>query len=330
MEPDLTFLQVPAFSRISDYWGLWAITETAFAAMWRTAELMDLRQHVQEAKVGHVWHFHKADGTETKVEAKIELAVGPEMIPGPNNKSIAMVKLQGLLMKSASSMGGTSTIQARRDIRQAANDPNVAGILLAIDSPGGTVSGTDDLATDIRAAGKSKPVWAHVDDLGASAAYWAASQASRISANSPTALVGSIGTLQVIHDYSEAAAKAGITTHVFGTGSLKGLGTQGAKLTDEHQAHIKGLVNAVQQSFDAAVKRGRNMSDQQLMEVRHGGVLTATAALKAKLIDAVQPLQKTIQEFTQALQGPRGFSATGGLPMLKQTLPMLGNKGEEI
>src|SRR5581483_9650939 len=111
---------------------------------------------------------------------------------------------QGMLMKGQSSMGGTSTVMARRDIRQAVADQDVAGILLAIDSPGGTVAGTDDLAAEVRQARTSKPVWAAIDDLGASAAYWVASQTQRVTVNSPTALVGSIGTLQVIRDLSAA------------------------------------------------------------------------------------------------------------------------------
>lgn len=64
------------------------------------------------------------------------------------------------------------------------------------------MAGTDDLARDVKAASRAKPLWAHIEDMGASAAYWVASQASKITANSETALVGSIGTLQVIHDHT--------------------------------------------------------------------------------------------------------------------------------
>jgi signal peptide peptidase SppA len=204
-------------------------------------------------------------------------------------------------MKSASSMGGTSTIQLRRDIRQAAADSDIAGILLAIDSPGGTVAGTDDLAADVRAARKEKPVWAHIEDLGASAAYWLASQADQITANSNTALVGSIGTMQVIHDVSGAFEKEGVKTLLFATGSLKGLGTPGSKVTDEQITHVQNLVNSIQGSFDDAVKKGRNFSKAELTAVRHGGVLAAPAALDARLIDGIQPFQQTVSQFSKSI-----------------------------
>jgi protease-4 len=139
-------------------------------------------------------------------------------------------------------------------------------------------------------------VVAHIDDLGASAAYWIASQADKITANQPSALVGSIGTIQVIYDQSAAAEQQGIRPLVFATGPLKGLGTPGTKVTEEQAAHVQSLVDSVQVNFDAAVMKGRRMSAKELAAVRHGGVMTATQALNAKLIDAIQPLGKTIVE----------------------------------
>lgn len=299
-------LLVPCFSRLTDYVGLWSIEPNAALFMREQLLRIDLRQHV---------------------EAEPEpLRSAVEKIQGPAGKSIAVVKLNGLLMKSQSSMGGTSTVQARRDIRQAVADSDVGGILLAIDSPGGTVAGTDDLASEVRAAKKTKPVWAHIEDLGASAAYWVASQADRVTANSPTALVGSIGTLQVIHDMSGAAEKAGVRTLVFGTGALKGLGTPGSKITDEQAQHVQGLVNSVQNSFDNAVKAGRGLTAAELSAVRHGGVMTATEAKKAKLIDAVQPFGKVQADFQQTLRQGGLMNESRGvvLPQLaRQVLPLL-------
>ncbi len=307
-------LDVPTFARIADYCGLWACSPLHLAQLWQNVQRLDLKAHI-------------AEGAQPLKSAIEKQSAG-------NGQSIAVLKLQGLLMKSQSSMGGTSTIQARRDLRQAVADPDVSGILLAIDSPGGTVSGTDDLASEVRAARQVKPVWSHIEDLGASAAYWIASQTDRVTANSPTALVGSIGTIQVIHDMSAAAEKEGVKTLVFATGALKGLGTPGSAVTDEQIAHVQGLVNAVQSSFDAAVKSGRNMNDKQLADVRHGGVMTAMDAMSKKLIDGVQPLSKTLSEFTrqagrasQRANNGAGMSSVGAasFPMLRRGLPMRTN-----
>ncbi len=307
-------LYVPTFARLVDYVGLFSIDANFAAALREMAASIDMKAHV-------------AAGGE-------QLRSAAEMISGPGGKSVALIKLTGLLMKSQSSMGGTSTIQVRRDVRNAANDPNVGAILLAIDSPGGSVAGTDDLAKEIKAAGSRKPVWSHIDDLGASAAYWAASQTARITVNSPTALVGSIGTYQVIYDHSGAADKAGVKALVFATGALKGLGTPGSKVTDEQVAHVQALVDSVQRTFDEAVQKGRGLSSEQLAAVRHGGAMTATQAMKLKLVDAIQPLGKTLADLTQAMAGNAGSlradsenvapaAKAGAFPMLRRQLPML-------
>lgn len=287
------YLKVPGFARLADYFGLWAIEPHAAASLWDMAQRMDLNLHINRPKAG----------LPTLPIERVQAGPG-------SSRQIAIVKLSGVLMKSESSFGGTSTIAARKAIRQAAADPSIAGILLAVDSPGGTVSGTSDLADEVRAARVSKPVHAHIDDLGASAAYWVASQAGRITANSATALIGSIGTLQVMYDTSAMAEKEGVKTLVFASGPLKGLGAAGAPITSDQQAHVQGLIDATQKVFDAAVMKGRRLNANQLARVRHGGVFTAQDALQAGLIDAIQPLSKTIEQLVSGK-----FASDGGLPM---------------
>jgi signal peptide peptidase SppA len=212
-------------------------------------------------------------------------------------ETVAVVTLTGVLMKSVPSMQqGTSTIEARRAIRKAADDPDVSAILLAIESPGGTVSGTFDLAADIKAAAKKKPVWAQIEDLGASAAYAAASQADKIFANNATAEVGSIGTVMAVYDLSGQAEKEGIKTLVFKTGPIKGAGIPGSVITEEQQAHFQARVDEAQKSFDAAVQKGRGLTDKQLADVKTGGVFGATEALSRKLIDGIQSMDVTISQ----------------------------------
>lgn len=280
---ELLALSVPIFARLTDYLGPWCMEPEAFARLWNFAERINLPQHVE-------------DGAEPARSSM-------ELTAGPGNKKIAVIKVAGVLMKSQSSLGGTSTIQLRREVRQAVADEQVAGIMLAIDSPGGTVAGTDDLAKDVKAARKQKPVWAFVQDTAASAAYWIASQADRVIANSPTALTGSIGTYQVIHDVSGAHEKMGVRSLLFSTGPLKGVGAMGAKITDEQAGHVQSLVNTAQESFDAAVQSGRHLTDKQLADVRHGGVMLAKEAQQRKLIDAIQTDSKTMAEFAAALKG---------------------------
>jgi signal peptide peptidase SppA len=216
-----------------------------------------------------------------------------DVYAGLSGKAVAVIRASGLLMKPTSWFG-TSTVQLRRDIQAAADDPGTSAILLSIDSPGGTVAGLADLAADVRAARKRKPVWAHIDDLGASAAYWLASQADAVYANSPDALVGSIGTILVVHDLSAMAEREGVRPVVFATGPLKGAGTPGTPVTPDQQAYFQAIVDGVQQSFDAAVMAGRTLTREQLDAAKTGGVFLAKEAKTLGLIDGIRPFKATL------------------------------------
>ena len=274
-------LTVPVFPRVTDYAGLWAIEPAAAGRLVDLARRTDLRLHVQAAETP-------------------KLQSTAEIVKAGAGRQVAVVRLAGTLMKATSSMdASTSTVQARRDLRKAAADPEVSAILLAIDSPGGTVAGTADLGADVRAAAKQKPVWAFCDDLCASAAYWVASQADRVYANAGTALVGSIGTVAVVYDLSAAAEKEGVKTLVFNTGPIKGAGTPGTVVNEEHRAYFQGLVNDAQQSFDAAVRKGRGLTEKQLADARTGGVFPAAEALRMGLIDGIKSYDAVVTELAQ-------------------------------
>lgn len=209
-----------------------------------------------------------------------------------HSNGVAVVPIHDQITKHQSSFGGTSTVATRQAIRKAANDPNVSGILLHIDSPGGTVAGTADLAYEVRKAAKAKPVHSFIEDMGASAAYWIASQSSRITANE-TAMVGSIGVYTVLEDSTGAMDKAGVKLRVVSSGGVKGLGADGAitqPLIDDTQREIDEL----NERFLAAVADGRKLSDSQVREWNDGRVHVGTKAKELGMIDEVETLDDAI------------------------------------
>lgn len=285
----LDSLLVPQFSRITDYAGVWAIEPQAASALWSKAQSTDLPKHVAETP-----------------SPKLKAADQVQTVKASSGQRVAVVMLTGTLMKAVSSMdAGTSTVKARREIRAAVNDAEAAAIVLAIDSPGGTVAGTADLAQEVLNARKKKPVMAFVSDLGASAAYWVASQADAVFANHATALVGSIGTLAVVYDLSGKAEKDGIKTLVFGTGPLKGAGAPGAPVSDDQKDYFRAMVEDSQKSFDAAVKKGREMTDARLEKVKTGGVFGATEAESLGLIDGIRTFEQVVEEAATAARRMR-------------------------
>lgn len=273
-------LPYAAYARSHDWFGLWAIEESAAQALRFLVERTPPAQHMAAAAPRQTGYT--------------------QMVPAKGGKNIAMIRAQGTLMKSESSFGGTSTVQLRRDVRNAVADDTVSGILLAIDSPGGTVDGTYDLAADVKAAGRRKPVFAWVDGMAASAAYWMASQASQVFTGNPMSQVGSIGTYLAVYDYSAAAEKEGVKVHLFTTGPLKGMGVPGTAITDDHKAHLQGRINEAQTFFDDAVRKGRGLSAAQLDGVRTGAAWFAAKAQELRLIDGIKSLDATLAALAAA------------------------------
>lgn len=228
--------------------------------------------------------------------------------PGPGYtlmNGVAVIDLAGPLMKFDSKFGGTNTVKARQAIRAAVADPQASSILLHVDSPGGSVAGTAELAADVKAADGVKPVHAHIDDLGASAAYWIASQARKITANA-MAMVGSIGTLLVIEDTSKVMDAAGIKVHVLSTGPFKGAGTDGAPVTPDQLAYMQSLVDGMNAGFLTAVADGRQMDKKSLAAVADGRVWLAKEAKSLGLIDAVDSMDAVVGAMATKYAGRKG------------------------
>ena len=280
---DLPPITSPDFHRLTDYFGVWCFEPLRFDAMWALIRETDLAAHIAEQAAAQQPRGSNAD-----------------LIPVKGGKSVAMLPVRGMMMKGQSSLGGTSTVQLRRDIRQAANDPNVSGILLNIDSPGGTAAGMADLVVDVRAASRKKPVWSQIEDLGASAAYQLAAASDAIYANSTDAAVGSIGTMMVVYDYSKAFDASGIKAYKFATGPLKGAGATGTELTQEQRDHFQTLIDSLQESFDQVVKTGRGLNASQLTAVKTGGVFLAKDAKQLGLIDGIRSLDSTLSALAAA------------------------------
>lgn len=215
----------------------------------------------------------------------------------------ALIPLAGPMTKGDSKFGGTSTIRVRHSLRQAARDPDVHNIVLQVYSPGGHVDGVQDLADEVWQVRQHKPVVAHIEDLGASAAYWVASQAARITANA-TAEIGSIGTMAVLEDSSKRLERLGVTVHVVATGPFKGLGVDGAPVSAEALGYVRARVEAINAHFLASIRRSRGLAGDALALVSDGRVHQAAPALRLGLIDAVQGLDATLEDVRRGVVAP--------------------------
>jgi signal peptide peptidase SppA len=270
-------------------------------------------QAVSLYKAG-LYSAHSGDwiGLKNSSPITIEAADNPrgrDIRPYDIVDGVAVLPLHGPMSKAGSAkFQEASTVQMRQMIRAASRDEAVEKLMLHIYSPGGHVDGTHELAADVARAGLTKPVYAHIEDLGASAAYWVASQASRITANA-TAEVGSIGTVAVLEDTSKRMDRLGIEVHVISTGPYKGAGVDGAPLSAEALAYFRGRVESLNSHFLAAIKRGRGMSDAQVDAVSDGRVHIAQVAQSYGLIDAVQSFDEALEAAQRGEQPPMPTAA---------------------
>jgi signal peptide peptidase SppA len=296
---------------LDQYFGVWALREDCAEALFERAKNINLQLHLEQ----HAGEQAAAGGGRGR---------GSDLYVDDNG--IAHIELSGTLMKHYSSMAaGTSMVMARRQVRAAMNSPDVLGIMLHIDSPGGTVAGTADLGNDIATAASKKPVFAFIEDLGASGAYWLASQATRISAT-PTTYVGSIGVFTVAVDSSKEEEAAGRKVEVIRFGAMKGAGTPGTPVTDEQRAELQARVDSFGQDFVNAIAKGRGMNAAAAAALADGRVHKGTDAKKLGLVDSIETIDDTYAALFAATR--KNNPSSKGKPMSKDNAAELAVAGE--
>ncbi len=211
----------------------------------------------------------------------------------------AIISITGFLMKEVPcifrifGIDATSYADIRMDIADALESEAVERIVLKIDSPGGEVAGVQEAADAIFSARTQKPINTFIEDLGASGAYWLASQGQSITANE-NAIVGSIGVYGVYHDSSEMAGKLGIKVHVIRSGEHKGMGVAGAEITDSQVQAVQKIIDDIAVNFASAIARGRGMERAEVKELATGQAWLAGKAKKNGLIDQVAMLKDAL------------------------------------
>lgn len=274
--------QSPIVPHLEQYVGVWAVEERRFEEQLALIKGLNITAHIQAA------------AGEPK---KLAESSGYESVDG-----VAVLQLKGFMTKYGSSLsefrGGT--VGLRKAIRAAVRDEKVSGLMLYVESGGGSVMGVDDLALELFAARKKKPVYAYIEDVGASAAYYVASQASRIFAN-PSADVGSIGVFTVIDDWSAMFAKDGVKRYVVRAGKFKGMATTGTEITSEQLSEIQRRVEATNALFVKAVARGLGISPEQVAELNDGRVHQGEAAVALGMVHEINSFEAAMMDLRRAV-----------------------------
>jgi len=171
-------------------------------------------------------------------------------------------------------------------IDKAARDPSVRGMILSIDSPGGTVAGGEGLHAALRRFRERKPLVAVMRGTAASAAYMIALPAERIFAREST-VTGSIGVILQSFNVSELLDMLGVEPEMLASGPLKGVPSPFRPLNPEGRAALETVLRDLHGQFVGMVAEGRKLPREQVEALADGRIYTGRQALELKLVDAI-------------------------------------------
>ncbi len=216
---------------------------------------------------------------------------------------VAVIPIHGTLVRRTVGLeaesGLTSYAGLTTQLDAALASPDVAAILLDIDSPGGESGGVFDLADRIRAAAKTKPVWAVANDMAFSAAYALASAASKVFV-SRTGGVGSIGVIAMHVDQSEKDAQDGVRYTAVFAGDRKNDLNPHEPISSEAHAFLKGEVNRVYGLFVETVARNRGIEASAVRDTE-AGLFFGQAAVAIGLADAIGTFDDALAQLCESV-----------------------------
>jgi len=228
---------------------------------------------------------------------------------------IAVVYVDGVIMngRGQSSLLGerSGTDNIIRQLHEALADETIKAIVLRINSPGGSVTATQEVGEEIkkvRAAGKI--VVASMGDIAASGGYWLAVTTDRIYAN-PTTLTGSIGVYMPYANWQELLQKIGIQQEKIKSGVHKDILSPDRPMTDEERKMIQTIVDQMYEQFVDIVADERKMDRQAVRQLADGRIYTGIQAKELGLVDDFGNLY-------DAIDGAAKMAGIKGKPQIKE------------
>jgi signal peptide peptidase SppA len=219
---------------------------------------------------------------------------------------VAVLALEGVMAPKANLFmrvsGGVSTQMATTQIESAIADPRVTALVLAIDSPGGSVFGTPELGATIRELSAIKPIVTVSEATLASAAYWAGAASNAVYISGPTVQVGSIGVV-ASHSYDPKAA--GTTTEIT-AGKYKRIASNNGPLSEDGLAYMQGQVDHLYTVFVEAIAGYRGVTPEAVLaNMADGRVFIGQQAIDHGLVDGYSTVDAMVE---QLAANPAKFS----------------------
>lgn len=213
-----------------------------------------------------------------------------------SDSGVALIQVVGSLVQRATpgpSMSSESYENIGAQVQAALNDPQVRGILLELDSPGGEAAGVAALAENILAASESVPVVAHANEMAFSAAYWLAASAEELYVPK-TGMVGSVGVIMLHVDQSQANAKRGLAVTHITAGARKADFSSHQPLSETALANAQAIVDRLYGQFVGHVAQARGISPD-VVRGTEAGLLNPDQAVELGMVTGVATLDGSLQ-----------------------------------
>ena len=177
------------------------------------------------------------------------------------------------------------------DINKAKKDSNIKGVLLVVNSPGGAVAPSVEIAYAIKELNEIKPVIAYASGVMASGSYYASIWADTIIAN-PGSMVGSIGVIMQSVDASELMSKIGIKTQTVKMGEYKEAGTPSRAWNKKETQELNKVIKSTYNMFVSDVANARKLKKENHKTYANAHIFTSIQAKNVNLIDEVGTISK--------------------------------------
>lgn len=219
--------------------------------------------------------------------------------PTVTGDAVALVRIEGVILPGEGDdvnplavSGGAYSTSIIDYLKQANTNDQIKAIVLVVDSPGGSVYASDEVALQV--AAMDKPILAAMGSVAASGGYYVSAPADEIWA-SPHTLTCSIGVIIQFVNIDELAAEYGVDSITYKSGQHKDMGNPFTPATAEEDAIWQSMIDEAYDAFVDIVAKGRDISEETVREMADGRICTGKQALELKLVDKLGYLPDVIQ-----------------------------------
>ena len=215
----------------------------------------------------------------------------------PSSDHITIMHIEGTIQPDSYASLDYSQSWTLEQIEEARLDDNNRGLILFINTPGGTVYETDEVYLELLEYKESgKPYYVAMGSQATSGGYYMAAPADKIYANR-NCWTGSIGvTMGTFYDISELLDKYGVETETITSGDNKAMGSSVEPMTKEQKEIFQSLVDEAYEQFVGIVADGRNMSVKEVKKLADGRIYTALQAKENGLVDEIGTLEDAVAD----------------------------------